>query len=360
MRQIEMMWRCSSCSVKNRGRDLDCRGCGNPKDDSEPYEMPDDTRSAPSVTDRELLRIARGGPNWTCLHCGSHQRRADGSCLQCGGSERTGSHTDTASPASRDASVPLHKHPGVVASVAGVVVVSAFLWFTRERTYESEVAAVRWDRTIAVERYRVHEHEGWRDDMPSSAFEVVSLGQRVHHYDRVLDGYDSETYTASVSCGETCVAIPRSCTESCTPNGNGFATCRDVCSGGGQSCSTRYCSELRTRQVPHYRREPRYAEQVRYEIWEWGHDRTAHSSGSAIDDLWWPEAAVGVGLADGEREREVRSGKYVATFVYDGDDKVDLDVGETNFSKFDVGTHHMLTIKGASHSVDGLAVERVQ
>ncbi len=37
-RQIELVWRCSSCQHQNLGRHAICQSCGNPKDESEEYE----------------------------------------------------------------------------------------------------------------------------------------------------------------------------------------------------------------------------------------------------------------------------------------------------------------------------------
>lgn len=57
-RIIEMTWRCSACQHRNLGRDKSCQRCGNPKDASEPFEMPEDPARAASVADPHLLRMA--------------------------------------------------------------------------------------------------------------------------------------------------------------------------------------------------------------------------------------------------------------------------------------------------------------
>ena len=56
-RQIEMTWRCSSCSHQNLGRDKTCQQCGDPKDKSEKYEMPADTASAASLRDAGAFSV---------------------------------------------------------------------------------------------------------------------------------------------------------------------------------------------------------------------------------------------------------------------------------------------------------------
>ncbi len=215
------------------------------------------------------------------------------------------------------------------------------VWASRPRTVEAEVIGRRWERVVDVERYRVFEREAFREGIPAGAFDVRSLGTRHHHdeqildgYDtehyteRVQDGYDTEYYTEQVACGQDCTSTPETCSESCTPDENGFATCRTTCSGSGQSCTTRYCSEQRTRQVPRYRdeprtrqvpryhSEPRYAEYFAFKAWDWGPERRLVAAGGA-DEPRWPsddEVHLGVGLAEGERERETRREVCSVTF----------------------------------------------
>ena len=293
-RQIEMTWRCSTCSRSNLGRNMVCTGCGDPKDASEHYEMPSNTAVAPSVTDPALLRIATAGPNWRCTSCGSDQRRTDGNCVQCGDRPRPRSTPRPAAPQAAYYDIPLERvfAIGLVIAVAVLAIAAVVAWVGRERTYDAHVTAVHWEQRILVERYQIYTREGWRDDVSRDAFDIESLGQQFHHHEQVFDGYDAERYTDQVACGQDCRQLPEHCSESCTPNGNGFATCRTTCSGGGQSCETRYCTEWKIRHVPRYRSEPRYAERIRYRIWDWGHARTVSASGDDVDDVHWPEGCL--------------------------------------------------------------------
>ncbi|MEZ4399039.1 MAG: hypothetical protein R3B06_03425 [Kofleriaceae bacterium] len=368
-RQIELTWTCSSCGHGNRGRDKACQGCGDPKDASERYEMPGATAAAATVTDPHLVRLATAGADWRCSFWRQRQRRLDGTCATCGASV-----ADAVVEAPPPAVVLtwwqrckrwVKAHPvaaGLLAAtvVAIVAVVGARAWANRTRTFTSTVAAVRWDHAITVERYQVWAREGWRQDAPAAAFAVRSLGQRIHHYDEVLDGYDTEYYTEQVACGEDCTTEPEHCSESCTDNANGFATCTTTCTGGGQSCSTRYCSEQRSRQVPRYRKEPRYAEAVAYQVWDWGDHRTVHARGAAVTGLRWPteEALTGVGLAEREQERERRAATYAVTLAYDGAARITVAVTPEAFPGFAVGTKHRLRLKGKTVAVDGVPVVR--
>ena len=137
------------------------------------------------------------------------------------------------------------------------------------------------------------------------AIEVTPAGMRHHHDDRIEDGLetetyeedvpyqDLETYTEMVPCGQDCVDLPQTCSESCTDDGNGFATCSTTCTGGGQSCTPRTCPETRTRpvtrmrretrtrQVPHFRIEPRDAPWFRWRAHQWQTSREATLRGTS-------------------------------------------------------------------------------
>jgi hypothetical protein len=366
-RQIEMTWRCSSCSHQNLGRHTVCQQCGNPKDASEKYEMPGDTAAAPSVQEPELVQMATAGPNWRCAYCGSNQRKLDQSCAQCGAAP------EQPRPKRPEPPKPppvwwlrvrawIVRHPFLTGAIGlATLGLSIYLWVNRTRNFDAEVLAVKWQQDIIVERYKIWDREGWRQDLAASAFEVQSLGDAIHHYEQVLDGYDTQHYTEQVACGEDCRDVPERCTESCSSNDNGFATCRTTCTGGGRSCTTRYCTESRTRQVPRYRQEPRYAEKVRYRIWDWGHHRTVPASGTSTADLRWPieEARVGLALAEGEQERERREGHYFVTLGYDETERVEVEVGPEVFAGFAVGTSHQLTLQGSNVATDGVSVTRV-
>jgi hypothetical protein len=366
-RQIEMTWRCSSCSHQNLGRHTVCQQCGNPKDASEKYEMPGDTAAAPSVQEPELVRMATAGPNWRCAYCGSNQRKLDDSCAQCGAAPEQPRPKRPEPPKPPPAwwmrvRAWIVRHPYITGAIGlATLGLSIYLWVNRTRNFDAEVLAVKWQQDIVVDRYKIWDREGWRQDLAASAFEVQSLGDAIHHYEKVLDGYDTQHYTERVACGEDCRDVPERCTESCSSNDNGFATCRTTCTGGGRSCTTRYCSESRTRQVPRYRQEPRYAEKVRYRMWDWGHHRTVPASGTSTADLRWPieEAKVGLALAEGEQERERREGHYFVTLGYGETERVEVEVGPEAFTGFAVGTSHQLTLQGSNVATDGVSVKRV-
>lgn len=348
-RVIEMTWTCSSCAHRNLGRHKTCATCGSPKDASESYEMPADPSTAASVTEDALLRMALDGPDWRCAYCGSDQRRADRGCARCGasaveGAEVTEPAPDLDAPTWRGAPPearawhrPWWVRALLAAAALALIALGARAWSRRARDLDAQVVARAWRHEVQVERWAVRAREGFAEDRPPEVIDELPLGPRVHHHEQVLDGYDtqhytervldgytSESYSAQVACGQDCTTTAQSCREQCSSNRNGFATCRTVCSGGGQSCRTRYCAESRTRQVPRYRNEPRtrqvpryrsearFAEAYRWHLWAWGPQRTLVRRGTDETPRWPPDDEVGLnrGLAEGERERASRVATY--------------------------------------------------
>jgi hypothetical protein len=227
------------------------------------------------------------------------------------------------------------------------------------------------------------DHEGFRETIPTGATEITSVGQKVHHQEQVLDhmetehyteqvpdGYRSESYTEQVSCGQDCTTTPKSCHEECTSKKNGFASCKQVCSGGGRSCKTRYCSEsrtrqvpktrteYRTRQVPRYRSEPRYAEAFHYKTWDWAADRTVRAAGVEATGVHWPDSgARTTGLPAGEQEREQRHARYTITLHYHGDETVRFAVPTPEaLAPFTTHSQHVVRRVSKAVFVDGAPI----
>ncbi|MCB9628121.1 MAG: hypothetical protein H6725_12155 [Sandaracinaceae bacterium] len=413
-RQIEMVWRCSSCGHQNLGRHALCQRCGNPKDASEVYEMPGATSAAPSVTDPALLRMAEAGANWQCSFCGSHQRRYDGACANCGAAQADGRAAQANGRAAGSDVGPLglagalptqpkdsRRSLGLLAfALLGLFMTCSCCWVTglvgsggvparvdtttQKTRFIAEVIGREWSRELAIDRYQRAAHEGFADAIPADAVEREALGQRHHHDEQVPDGFttehytervqsgtETEFYTERVQCGQTCVPRPQQCQEVCTPNGNGFATCEDHCTGGGEDCSPRYCDEQRTRQVPRYvdeprtrqvprfRSEPRLAEWYRYVVWEWLPDRAARTHGSEGEAPRWPtedELRTTRELGEGERERERRSETYVVRLRVPTRELVLRPATEAEFAAHPLGArYHVLLAPDGSFRVEGPA-----
>jgi hypothetical protein len=329
------------------GRHKICQSCGDPKGADERFEMPQDTARSATVTDAALLKLAHAGADWRCHRCDAHNSGGRTSCTQCGAAREPEA---VVRPAPSRAE-PSERSRAPLGFAAFVSLVALLLggWLLKGwldgRPRDVVVSEVFWSTTVRVERYAAHPHEGFAETRPDAAIDVVNRGPRHHHDEKILDGYDTEHYTETVPdgfrtetyqeqvvCGQDCVDIPQSCSETCTPDDNGFATCTETCSGGGQSCTPRHCSETRTREVPktreeprtrevpRYRYEPRTAEWYSWRLWSWAPNRAIEERGDTFPVRWPDDAAIalGAGLAAGEDERSAREGTFRVAF--DDDD----------------------------------------
>ena len=90
-RTIELRWDCLECDTKGiRGRHKQCQNCGSPRGKAE-MRMPippdndgDGQVGAETVTDPELLKLARAGADWFCRHCNAGNRGNQDRCYTCG------------------------------------------------------------------------------------------------------------------------------------------------------------------------------------------------------------------------------------------------------------------------------------
>lgn len=372
--QIEMLWRCTSCSARNRGRELVCASCGSPKDGSETYEMPSDISEANAVRDEKLIAVAKGGANWSCVYCGSDVRNRDGSCGRCGAGREQKAAVDPEEK--RQARIERRivrkkqRRVWMIAGAAAAALLVLIVLVARKPRrppppafidYDAVVTSRSWQRTIVVEKHQLWPFEGF--DVPAEATQVKDLDQRLHHYEtvpdgydtqtwteQVVDGYDTQSYTTTEACGQTCTPRPQNCSPVCTPNKNGFATCKNVCTGGGQSCVTKTCTVNKTKQVPRYksvtkskqvprfRKEPRYAMYHSWQAMAWREIRRIKKDG--VDDPAWPTDQE---IALDKDERTAKLESYVVNLAYDGKQLVYVPTADT-FATFALNSKHRVRV----------------
>ncbi|MCC6903902.1 MAG: hypothetical protein IT377_33345 [Polyangiaceae bacterium] len=318
-----------------------------------------DPSQVASVTDRERLREARAGANWRCAYCNSESRAFDGSCAQCGSTAREGrpaverrAKAPVRGSAATRRGVPIVALVVGLGGVLGLCGVGAVMARSARRVrppppapmpaepelrdVDAQVVAAQWKHQVVVERFSLVEREGFADQGPADASAVRPLGERQHHTEQVQQGTKTETYTETETetvqetyseqeqCGESCTPVPQTCRERCTPNANGYATCRTECSGGGQSCSPKYCQVQKTRSVPRPKMVqktrtapnrvsvPRMAPYFAWKQWDWTRHRVVEEAGDGFSARWPTDQAVGLdaGLPKGEKERALRRADY--------------------------------------------------
>jgi len=311
-------WDCQYCGyVGNSGPETKCSQCAAPRDPDVKFYLPED---AEYVEDEEIIRQASLGADWHCDHCGADNKAADEQCRSCGDprteadgtrqekthslSEVPHSDSDTRREPSDDmqATPPLSESrskirknlKGILLAAAAIIGILIFLFWPRETTVT--VSGHSWERTIAIEAYRKLREKAWQ--LPSRA-ELVRSFQAIHHYEKVLDHYETRTRTVQVKVGEDRYVCGK------TDRGNGYFT--------NKYCTrARYESRQESYQEPIYRDEPVYQTRYEYMIWRWVLDRTNRADGASKNPKW-PK-----GPPEGEHWR---AGKKTQVYVLHVTDK---------------------------------------
>lgn len=353
---IEMFWECSLCRKRgNRGlKDRYCGNCGHKKDDTDREYMPEDMSEAAALAGDDARR-AGAGRDWVCKFCDSVQNQLNKCCGNCGATERGTKlqHVDTDAPVEAASSpnelqhaLRAHTRQSLKSWAMFVLpllaIIALLLWLFAPRDVMTQVSATHWQHDTVIERYAIYSHEGWYPD--PQALQVVPLGMRHHHYDRVHVGSHQESYQDRYACGETCTTNPSYTT--CSSNGNGTARCTKH--GGGRSCSTKYCTRAAYRTVQDYQDVSRSQMWFGWRSWGWGYNRTVTRQGSA--GPIWPtgDDLKPSSIGDGERERSERRATYKVTFREDDGDTHDIEPKtEAEFLKYSKGDAVKLRVNNA-------------
>jgi hypothetical protein len=222
--------------------------------------------------------------------------------------------------------------PAILLMVLGAI---AFLGYLALRRYDvtATIAGFDWNRTIHVDEYRTVREGDW--SAPAGA-RNISTQRKIHHYDRVLDHYESKT--RQVSAGSESYDCGR------TDNGDGTFTDR--------TCSrTVYRTE--SYQEPVYRDEPVYRTWYDYDIDKWIPARQVNSANDSRTDPtpFWNELtlkcanAVQLGC---ERENR-REEHYFVTFKWqDGEETRTFRYEDSrgDWDQYDQGQSFTLTFNG--------------
>lgn len=331
----EGRWDCQYCgTVGVLGRHKSCPVCASARPEGTKFYLPAD---AEVVTDDELLGYAQIGPDWICAFCSSSNGADRHDCHSCGASREATSEQqkvttygldevprsgdmDFSEPAPRPTSKATTNATAnrTWMWIAGGVVAFLLLCcglpllFSGAFSNDNQTVTVdqySWERAVEVEDFRTVTEEDWT--LPAAG-RVLAQEERIHHYEEVLERYETRTREVSEQvqvgtneyvCGQRDL-------------GNGFfedVMCSDPV------YETRYRTE--SYEEPIYRDEPVYQTFYTYEIDKWIVDRTLSEAGLHAEPFW-----PNVTLAEGEREGE-RTESYSIVFV-------STDDGETYTLEF--------------------------
>lgn len=285
-----------------------------------------------TVTDPALLALGREGADRFCAYCGAGNRASATACARCGGTELVDERPKNPPGAPDDDPLPLtpsrpRRKKGrrfLLFAVAAAVVFGGYrYWATRTHDLAGTVSAMSWRHDTVRQRWVQVTRSDWRDSLhPAPAkMPVDGKGERpgveilpstcqekFHHTEQYACGTENvcseESY--QVQTGETC-------SESCTDNGNGFATCTEY-------CSPTYSTEHRTvcRDETKYCDRDIFETWCSYRTWEWTDVETKTVAGSSKQgthrDIAW------AALTPGALERIAKRSQYEVVVDYRWDD----------------------------------------
>ena len=377
-RLVEMHWTCPSCDSDNLGRYRSCQKCGAVRGDNVKLRIPTHI----SYVDKETASKIDKRPDWLCDYCGSYNPANSSTCKHCGSSkeESTKDYTTektkeelfiktNASKKREDSSFmerdqeeddfkkvedktsirsdldvgndfnkkrkfstskprwkkisnsfvkKIATFGGVSLLVAAIVGLGVFLFAPKEK--EFTITGVSWEREIRVEDYKPYVESDW--SIPSGG-RYLSEQLEVHHYEQVLDHYETVTEQKS----EQVVDHYETVVVGYQDLGNGYA---EEITENRPVYRTEYYTE--THEEPVYRQDPVYQTKYTYEIYKWKYERSEKSNGTDKNPYW-----AEVNLRDNERESG-RFEKYYIDYIDEKENSHSYTIDYEHWQEIDIGT----------------------
>lgn len=384
-RIIEGVWDCAYCGAKKvRGSLRECPQCGRPRDKNITFYI-DNPQNY--VFDEAKAKKAREGPDWLCEACDSLNPASANECIGCGTPRdhatknyfqnqearhakkleelrhQSAETQEDISAIQEDLSyhqeerdwrafhdnyVPpktptpsQHKQNpwkkilligGVTLAIIAMIVGLVMLCMPKE--VAGTVEGFDWSRTIEIEEYKTVREDGW--SIPVGGREI-SRRQEIHHYDKVLDHYETKTRE-----------------EQYIDHYEEYVTgYRDLGNGHFEEITAQrpvYKTRTVTYQEPVYKDVPIYQTKYTYDIDKWVHQSNKTTSGEDKSPYW----------SDYECKNKEREGSRSETYqitVRTEDGEVDkysvsfetwqaLQQGQTVKLKVSLGGHAELLTEG--------------
>lgn len=331
---IEGVWDCKHCGTnKIKSRYKECPNCGAPQSKDTKFYM--DGKNY--VSEEEAKTISRN-PDWECSFCGKLNKDTDSNCQGCGALKEDSERNYFQIQKDKDAKVreewvskmgeyaffneenesyeknqktesfgqeklvekvndsgiknnfkdtvtnnikkfyngtdltTILKLIGIgLGSIIGIIFL---LWLFIPKSDTLNITELSWSRSISIEEERTVKEDDW--SVPSGG-RVYDTKSEIHHYDHVVDHYETVTEQKSrqVQTGtETYVSGTRDL-------GNGYF---EEITSTRPVYSTEYYTE--THQEPVYRDDPVYQTKYYYEIERWFYNRSVDTQGKNKEPYW--------------------------------------------------------------------------
>ena len=304
-------WDCPVCGTKEiRGDVANCPSCGRARGDVQFYmkgynegeTREEDERSDVEYLDEEQAKYVSKNPDWYCSFCNSLNSDNAKFCNNCGSSredsesnyfqmlQKKKEREAAEAAAQPQVSAPQAKRrsPLFVFLIILLAIIGLFVWMNGNKTSgDLTVTGLQWVRNINIEENKMFSESGWT--LPEGA-EQTDARNEIHHYDSVLDHYESVEVQRSrqvVDHYETYYTY--------SDNGNGTFT---EVPHERPVYTTEYYTE--TVQQPIYVQVPRYQTKYYYNIWRWTPSRDVTASGEDHNTSW-PEVELGENEREGQR-----------------------------------------------------------
>ena len=298
-------WDCPYCDNKGiRGDTVVCPACGRPRGQVKFYmkgQVQDEERKAGDTADIEYVdeeqaKYVNRNPDWYCSFCETLNSDNADTCRSCGASRADSEANYFQMLAKKQAQEDARKQPVKeeprkrsklpVILIAALLVIVGLVVFMNSNTTRGDyrINSVSWSRVIQIEQNTLCHESDW--SVPAGGT-ITSQRSEIHHYDTVLDHYES-------------VDVQRS--RSVIDHYETYYTYRDLGNGYYEQVENErpvYTTEYYyvTEQQPVNTRVPRYQTKYYYDIWRWKANRQATAS-AEDHDPYWPDT----NLAEDERE----------------------------------------------------------
>lgn len=306
---IENVWDCTYCgATKVRGRFRECPQCGHPRNNNVTFyiDNPQDY-----VMDEKLVERALQGPDWVCPACECLNAANADFCVGCGVGKdqstkdyfqnqvdmhtkenKTYQREEAAWEAFKSVCSPTlpHEHANdasckkrinwrkiltiTLSSLLAVAMIAGIVLLLMPRDISGTVMSMSWERSIEIEEYKTVRESDW--SVPVGGHEVSS-SREIHHYDKVLDHYETKTRTRT----EQVLDHYESYVSGYRDLGNGFS--QEIIS---QRPVYRTETRIETYQEPVYKQVPVYQTKYVYDIDKWVHQSYKITSSSDTNPYW--------------------------------------------------------------------------
>lgn len=331
-------WKCPSCGAIVRGDNRDCPNCGTPVPAGAKYLMPDNpeveraikngtvyitshekVQQGQAVTQVSADKVSKEA-NWVCDYCGYQNKAENTVCDGCGApKEESKRDYFTPEPPKPEPPkpAPVRRTPRFNKKIFAIIAAILFvIWLFTPVTRKTVITGFEWMRSIGVDEYQLCHEDDW--STPAGA-RVTSQKQEIHHYDHVIDHYETKTRQVSEQ------VLDGYDTEY-VDLGNGQAETRSV---------PRYRTEYKTEtyEDPVYKDVPVYQTKYYYDIDRWIKVSSLDTSGKD-QNPYWAETDIPESVSNpeyGDKKLGQRSEEY---YVYFKDKKGNELKEEYNFSEW--------------------------